>query len=314
MKKLIAAVVAAIALVSGAFAQRTIVLDMAESATTAKVEIKKNPYGNDYQNTEATRPTFTQQLKGGMPEVGDKVQVNYKFTSNANLERLQFALIDTSAAANYWLPLFEGDWPGVDNVEAGKVYSGVIEFDVTAEPKGAVAVVLSYNQSVNSVISFEKTGVATTKIVKAKRAPKTWTIDLRKNAALINFAPNYPWVNNVQDRSTLLGYRSEISITKAFGKDMPIVGDTVVLTYKGISSKDIAKVQVLLYDHSQAANWWLPLAGDEFATFAENIKAQTPFNAKVTYKVTTEPLEDVSLCFDYTLEDCSGSSIIKAAK
>lgn len=314
MKKLLAAAMAAIALTGAVFAQKTFVLDMAESAKGAKVSIEKNAYGSDYQSTDATRPTFTMQLKAGMPVVGDKVQVNYKFTSNVALDNLKFALIDASPAANYWMPLFEGDWPTVEGIEAGKEYSGVIEFDVSAEPKGGVNVVLCYDQAVKSVISFTKTGVQTTKIEKAKRGPKTFTVDLGKQAALINFAPNYPWVNNVQDKSTLLGYRAEICIKKAFGKDLPMVGDTVVVNYKGQSNHDIANIQVLLYDHSQEASWWLPLAGDEMVPFATDVKANTPFTAKLTFKVTTEAINDVSLCFDYSLDDYKGSSILKMVK
>lgn len=314
MKKLLAAALVALSLVGSVFAQKTIVLDMAESSMGAAIEIKKNQYGTDYQSVN--HGDFSQQLKGGMPEPGDIVQVHYKFTADKDLESLGWALIDTSAAANYWLPLFDADYPQVENIVKGQVYEGVVEFVITAAPKAKLCVVLNYNQAVSSKLTFQKTGVATTKIVKPKRAPKTWKVDLAKYSALINFAGNYPWVNGVQDRSTLLGYRAEVCINQAFGKDMPIVGDTIIINFKGVSTQDIAKIEVLLYEHAEYCGWWAELCPEDqqFQEWITDIKKNVPFKSTVKFNVVREPQEDVSLCFDYTLDDCNGSAIIKASK
>jgi len=317
MKKLLAAVVAAMTLVSASFAAN-FVLDMAESANGAVAKIEKNQYADNYQAISTTQADFSQQLKGGLPQVGDTIQVHYKFTSNADLDSLDFYLVDTSAAANYWTTLVgPEDFVQVEGVTAGQVYEGVVEFTVTTAPKAKVMVVLQYDQYQKSVITFEKTGVETTKVVKAKRAPKTWKVDLAKYSAMIAFTQNYPWINGKQDRSTLLGYRAELCINQAFGKDFPIVGDTVIVNFKGVSNYDIKNIKILLYEHAECVGWWAELCPEDqqFQDWnTAEIKAKVPFKTSVKFNVVREPMEDVSLCLDYTLDDCNGSSIIKAVK
>ena len=98
MKKLLVVAMAAMTLVSASFA-KTIVLDMAESANGPVAQIEKNQYADNYQCTSLTQADFSKQLKGGLPEVGDIVQIHYKFTADVDLDTVDFYLVDTSAAA-----------------------------------------------------------------------------------------------------------------------------------------------------------------------------------------------------------------------
>lgn len=316
MKKLLAVAMAAMTLVSASFA-KTIVLDMAESAQGPVAQIEKNQYADNYQCTSLTQADFSKQLKGGLPEVGDIVQIHYKFTSDVDLDTVDFYLVDTSAAASYWTLLFaEDNKVSVPGVVKGQVYEGVAEFEVTTAAKSKVMCVIQYDQLQKSKITFQKTGVQTTKVEVAKRKPKTWKIDLGKYAAMIAFTGNYPWIDGKQDRSTLLGYRAELCINQAFGKELPIVGDTIIVNFKGQSNYDIKNAKILLYEHAECVGWWAELCPEDqqFQDWVSDVKAGVPFKTSVKFNVVREPQEDVSLCIDYTLDDCNGSSIIKMVK
>lgn len=329
MKKLFMATAMLAAMAASAFAvahPRTYVLDMADAGTTC--DIAYNSYGPNYQAS----PDFTKFLKHDKPTKGDTLEVHFKFKSNIDLPVLLANIVDNSPQANYWMTLAGDEYVVVaENIKAGQIVDKTIKFPIVTDAKAKVTVTLQYDNKdqdtkkypkVNkaSKLTFMKT-VATTdtsKEVVKRTAPKTWTVNLSKYAAFLQIETNHPWVNGKQDMSVIANYQAVPEISKAFnnGKELPIKGDTVIVTYRATSNIDIEEMRITVVENTEAVNWWADLAGgdEKFQVFASNIKAGVPFDAKASFKLIQDAQEGISLQIFYEVGQGKGPAILKYAK
>lgn len=159
MKKFLMTALVALAVVTSAFAQaKTYVIDLADTTNGLTVIIGKNPYGPNYQNSNP--PTFNKYFSKDWPQPGDIVEVHYKFTSNTDIPGLKLMLIDPTEAAKYWTQL-SNQQEVIEDIKAGQTYEGVLVFKVTTAPIAGLSVQLMYDDTINSKIKLEKTGVKT---------------------------------------------------------------------------------------------------------------------------------------------------------
>lgn len=323
MKKLIAATTMLVALAASVFAvahPRTYVVDLADGGTTC--DITYNSYGPNYQAT----PDFTKFIKADKPMKGDTVEVHMKFKSSIDLSVLKVGVVDPSAAAGYWTLLNPDYQIAGTDIKAGQTYEFTGKYPVTTDCKGAMKICLQYDNAddkdtykpVNKGAKLTFTKVATTtdtsKEVVKRTTPKTWNVNLSKYAAFLEIKTNHPWVNGKQDMTVISNYEGVAEITKAFGRELPLKGDTVVVTYKATSNRDISLLQIQIIENTAAVNWWKVLSDAEAVEFAKDIKAGTPFNATATFKLNDDAQEGVSLQIFYNVGDADGPAIFKMAK
>ena len=158
MKKLIlTAAIFALAL-AAVFAEKTYIIDLADTTNGKVVTIGKNQYGPNYQNTNP--PIFTSFFKGNFPQPGDKIEVHFKLTSNVDLPTLQMMVIDNSEAAKWWTPISDEN-QAVTDIKAKTPFEGTLTYTVVNKPVSAVSVQLMYDDKINSKITLEKTGFKT---------------------------------------------------------------------------------------------------------------------------------------------------------
>lgn len=327
MKKLLMATTMLAALAVSAFAvahPRTYVIEMADAGTT--VDVAYNSYGPNYQAT----PDFTKFLKADKPQKGDTLEVHFKFKSNIDLPVLFAGAVDTSPQANYWTQLTGADYFLVgEDIKAGTIVDKVIKMPVEVGAKGKVTICLQYDnkddtehKKVNKAakLTFTKTvkTTDTTKEVVKRTAPKTWSVNLSKYAAFLQIETNHPWVNGKQDMSVVANYQAVPDISKAFnnGKELPIKGDIINVTYRATSNIDIDEMRITVVENTEAVNWWADLAGgdEKFQVFAKDIKKGVPFDAKATFHLIQDAQEGISLQIFYEVGQGSGPAILKYAK
>lgn len=158
MKKIVlAAVIFALAL-GAVFAEKTYIIDLADTTNGKVVSIGKNQYGPNYQNTNP--PTFTKYFAGKLPQPGDLVEVHFKFTSNVDLPTLQMMVIDNSEAAKWWTPISTEN-QAVEDIKANVPFEGVLKFKVVNKPVSAVSVQLMYDDPIRSKITLQKSDAKT---------------------------------------------------------------------------------------------------------------------------------------------------------
>lgn len=161
MKKMfLTAFIAILALASLSAEGKRFVIDLGDSTTGKVVNISKNQYGTNYQNTNP--PVFTKYFNGNMPTPGDVIELHYKLTSNVDLPALTLAIIDNSEAANWWLPI-SNQFESINDLKAGVPVEGVFQYKVVAAPVSAVSVQMMYDDEIKSKITIQKAGVKTGK-------------------------------------------------------------------------------------------------------------------------------------------------------
>lgn len=333
MKKIIVGAIAAFTLLSATVAAHpmTYVIDLAENENGKTVAIPKNQWADNYQSTPNL--SFTKQLKPDLPKAGDTIEVHYKFTSDVDLSVLTINVTDTSAQANYWLNLTGKDTqdlpPLAKDIKAGQtvegVWSVVLEKDCLAKIECPLMyddpnlVKMGYAKNGKAAnLTFVATGVETTKPVpKVQRKAKTWKLDLNKIAAFIKIEADHPWVNGVADTKTISGWQAVVDIAQAFGGDLPIKGDEIVISYKGISDTDISLIKSQLIENTAAVNWWAVICEDPDDSnhpFAEEVVSGKKFKGSVKFKVSQDAQEGVSLALRCSADAMDHPAILKASK
>ena len=143
MKKVFLITLISTLLAAAVFAEpKNLVIDLGDS-NVKTIEIKKNPYGENYQNVAPA--VFTNYFKNNMPAPGDTVEVHYKFTSDVDIPGLTIAVIDNSPKANYWLEISK-DYMTLSDIKAGVVNEGVLVYKVVAKPLVEVTVQFLYTK------------------------------------------------------------------------------------------------------------------------------------------------------------------------
>lgn len=160
MKKLFLVTLISAVLTAAVFAEpKTYVIDLGDS-NIKTIEVKKNPYGDNYQNVAPA--VFTNFFKNSMPVPGDTIEVHYKFTSDVDIPGLTLAVIDNSPKANYWLEI-SSQYQTISDITAGEVVEGVFVYKVNAKPLVDVTVQFLYNDKIDSKLKLQKAGVKTGK-------------------------------------------------------------------------------------------------------------------------------------------------------
>lgn len=332
MKKLLSFAILSIALVGAVFAQhpRTYVLELSDAAKS--IELPKNQYADNYQSNPNV--DCTEYWKGDLPKAGDTIEVHYKFTSDIDIPALSANIVDTSPKANYWttltgkdnheLPLFQKD------VKAGQTYEGVWSVTLAKDTLAKITVVLMYDDpnliktfgvskaAAAAKLTVASAGAATTKVApKVQRKAKTWKVDLSKYAAFFKIEADHPWVNGAPDTKVITGWQATLDMLQVFGDDLPIKGDTIVVSFKGTSDTDIPLLKSLLIDNSPDANWWTILTEeetDEAFPFAKDIVAGKPFKGSVTFKVNKDSKGGCTIALRASVDAMEHPATFKATK
>lgn len=159
MKKLLISAFISLLLMGSLFAQgKNYIIDLYDTTNGKEIIIKKNPYGNNFQNVNP--PTFTKYFAGNLPVLGDTIEVHFKFKSSVDIPALTMAVIDNSALAKYWLAI-SNQYESVLDIKAGIPYEGVLVYKVDAKPISAITIQMMYNDDINSKITLLKSGART---------------------------------------------------------------------------------------------------------------------------------------------------------
>lgn len=289
-----------------------------------------NQYGPNYQVT----PFFTGLVKKDKPQAGDTVTFKMKATSDVDLPLLLAYPCSTSPS---WTGLDSGDNDArimAKDVKAGEPFECEITWVLSAKMGGDFALCMQYDNADQEVktggpckLTLERVCESTDTTKEVPSAPHIAHIDveLAKYAAFCEIATNHPWINGAQDMSVISNYQATPEVTRAWGDELPIAGDTVTVTWVGVSDVDIAKLYIRPVDCSAAANWWDELivptwaeeddytAQDEQMLFGSDIKAGEPFSLTKTFTFAKNATAQVNFCIWYDVGMGEGPAIIKKA-
>ncbi|MCR4735747.1 MAG: hypothetical protein K5829_12170 [Treponema sp.] len=280
-----------------------------------------NQYGPNYQVT----PFFTSLVKKDKPKAGDTITFKMKATTDVDLPVLLCYPCSTSPS---WTNLLGESLTMAENVKAGDTFECELTFVLTADVGGDFALCMQYDNPEQEVktggpckLTLERVceSTDTTKEVPSTPHNPNVTVPIEKYSALTEIATNHPWVNGAQDMSVISNYQANPDFTAAFGDDLPIVGDTVHITWHAVSDVDIAQIYCRLVDCSSAAGWWKELnksdsgyVEDKFIMI-KDIKAGEVFDVDFSLPVEVAPTAQVNFCLWYDVGDANpdGPALIK---
>lgn len=282
---------------------RDYTFDMIDGTSNGSLDIVYNQYGPNYQG----KLDYSTRTKKDLPQAGDTVYIKGIFTSDIDLPVLFGCLVDPSQAANYWTQLEEYATIA-ENVVAGEPVEIDLEYVLTAAPIQDFTFMLQYDTSDQAAekigkpakLTFERVCESTDTRNEVPSAPHEAEKNIYINdfAALVEFKPNHPWENGVEITSVLENYRANPNITSAWNGDLPVAGDVINVTWKGVADADIEALYIYVVDQSEQAAWWKELSGPAIL-FAENIKNGEPFEASATLPLTADPISQVNLIIQY---------------
>ena len=266
-----------------------------------------NTYGPNYQVT----PFFSSLVKKDKPQAGDTVIFKMKAVSDVDLPLLLVYPCSTSPS---WVNLSGESFVFAENVKAGEPFECEASIVLTAKMGGDFALYMQYDNADQEVktggpckLTLERVceSTDTTKEVPAAPHNPNVTVALDKYAAFLEIATNHPWINGAQDMSVISNYQATPEITPAFGDDLPVVGDTVTLSWTAVSDSDVDVIYCRLVDCSAAANYWKELCPDfndkleENYVIARDVKAGEPFHVELVLPVQEAPVAQINLCMWY---------------
>ena len=269
-----------------------------------------NSYGPNYQVTQF----FSSLVKKDKPQAGDTVTFKMKAVSDVDLPLLLAYPCSTSPS---WTPLDDGNNDTrvlAKDVKAGEEFECEITWVLTAKMGADFALCMQYDNVDQEVKTGGPCKLTLTRVCEStdtnKEVPAAphnpnVTVALDKYAAFLEIATNHPWINGAQDMSVISNYQNVSEITPAFKDDLPIVGDTVTVTWTAVANNDVDVIYGRLIDNSAAANWWKELCPDfndkleENYVIARDIKAGEPFHVEITFPIQEAPIAQVSLCMWY---------------
>lgn len=139
----------------------------------------------------------------------------------------------------------------------------------------------------------------------------TVNFDISDNYSLIKVTGNN-YDNAGQFQNYVCNYQTVIDVPYS---DFPVTGDTLIVTWKGISDIDIKNIYLRPVDNSAAANYWMELTDNtKKVPFASDIKAGEPFCNTFTYTFTKAPVGQVGICITYDIEDADAEATITSTK
>lgn len=307
---------------------RDYVLDPAD--ITPSLELFYNSYGPNYIGTVNAWKFY----KKDKPLVEDTVTVNAKITSNIDIPCFVYYLVDTSRAANFGTVLSKYYY--VQDVKAGTPFTIKTDIELEKSSIGGFDLVFSYDGKESGLDNFPKIGKAATfkfeKIddttdtvaeagIVPPEGPQILNVQLERYTAFLEIATTHPVVNGSVDMSVVANYQAVPDITGALGDYLPRAGDTLNVTWHAVSDVDIKQVYVRPVDCSAAANWWKELIDvdwDNLEQYAicKDVKAGNPFHGSVTFNITKDAMDQISLCIWYDVGDANpdGPALCKLAR
>jgi hypothetical protein len=271
------------------------------------LELKYNQYGPNYQVT----PYFSTLVKTDNPLAGDTITFKMKAVSDVDLPLLLVYPCSTSPS---WTNLAGDSFVFAENVKAGEAFECEVSFVLTANMGADFALCMQYDNEDQEVktggpckLTLERICESTDTRKEIPEDPHVSevTLAVETYAAFLEIATNHPWINGAQDMSVISNYQATPEITPAFGDDLPIVGDTVTLTWTAVANADVDVIYCRLVDCSAAANWWKELNTDfnenleTNYVLARDIKAGEPFHVELVLPVMEAPVAQVNLCMWY---------------
>ena len=264
-----------------------------------------NQYGPNYQVV----PDFTALVKKDKPQAGDTVTFKMKATTDVDLPVLLCYPVSTSPN---WTGLGDTVEMATD-VKAGDTFECEITVVLSAGMGGNFALCMQYDNPDQEVktggpckLTLERVceSTDTTKEVPAAPHNPHVVVNLEKYAAFLEIKTNHPWVNGAQDMSVISNYEATPEVTPAFGDDLPVVGDTVTVSWTAVSDSDVDVIYCRLVDCSAAANYWKELSTDynenrDNYIIAKDIKAGEPFHVELDLPVMDAPVAQINLCMCY---------------
>jgi len=309
----------------------TYTLDISEGLSSAEMAFADNSqYGTKSRSTrqDNTPPDWSALVKPNRPQVGDKVRVVGRFTSDMDIDHLYINLVDNSPAANYWTRLtFNNDEmaePSIDDIKAGVPVDIDYTFELTGKCISKLIFNMAYGEQNGGLANFTFEKVADSDIgtpsgdyvvVENHKEPKVYEFDLSKDLAYVTLSPNYPWVNGVQDTmADPLDYQAIVAITNKFNldTDWPIAGDKIKVYWKTRSNNNIAALHCRAVENTAAVNWWkeIDAVGGAGKVIHEGIEADAVTEIEFEIELVEAPLEGISLCIWNNLDESDGSSLL----
>ncbi len=282
------------------------------------LELTYNQYGPNYQ---AFVPDLWKLLKADKPQAGDTVTIKMKVTSNIDLPALTYFLIDNSPAANYWTNISEDKV--ILDMKAGVPVEVTETFTLTTSTLGGFQIIFAYDGKdhgqdayakvgKSAKLSFERLGKTTDTAAEvanatgvdpnAPKGPQTYNINLADIQKLIE-------MKQQNDGQIVTQYQNWIDLAAWFVDGLPQVGDTVTVTFKGTSDRDIPEeIYAHMYESSASVNWWSEIAGGVDLVAGGPVTANEPFTLTASFKITIAPVESMGITFYYKAGDDIKSS------
>ncbi|MCQ2585404.1 MAG: hypothetical protein MJ185_07430 [Treponema sp.] len=303
----------------------TYTLDIASATKDGVIVMQDNSqYGTPGQTTRQT--SYTQKtswysiVKPNKPQKGDTVHLVGRLTSEIDIDNLYISLVDNASS---WTVLNEGE-NIVSDIKAGVPFDIDLELNIVNKVGGECMLVLGYGEQNGGVANFTAEKVAECdigtpqgeiEVVENHTTPKVYEFDLSKDLAYITLAPEYPWVDGVQDTmADPLLYSATVAITQKFDKDTdwPIAGDKIKVYWKTRSNNDISALSARIIENTPAVNWWkeIDVNAGTGHVIAENIKANEVSELEFEFEITDAPIEGLSIYMYNSLDASNGSSLL----
>lgn len=304
----------------------TYTLDIASATKDGVVYMDDNSqYGEKGISTRQTsytkKTSWYSIVKPNKPQKGDTVHLVGRLTSPIDIDSLRFQLVDNSGN---WTILTDDGENTITDIKAGVTFDVDMTMNIVNKAGGECMLVLAYGEQNGGVVNFtaEKVaecdiGTPTGDFVAAENhtTPKVYEFDLSKDMAYVTLAPEYPWVDGVQDTmADPLCYQAVVAITQKFDKDVdwPIKGDKIKVYWKTRSNNDIAALMCRAIENTPAVNWWkeIDVNAGTGKVIAENIKANEVTEIEFEIELAEAPIDGISFCIQNGLNDSNGSSLL----
>jgi len=303
----------------------TYTLDIASATKDGVIKMDDNSqYGTPKQTTRQTSYTVKTSwysiVKPNKPQKGDSVHLVGRLTSAIDIDNLYVSLVDNSGN---WTVLNDGE-NIVSDIKAGVPFDIDLTLNLVNKVSGECMLVLGYGEQNGAPADFtaEKvcecdigTPEGEIEVVENHKEPKVYEFDLSKDLAYITLAPEYPWINGVQDTmADPLLYSATVAITSKFDKDFdwPIPGDKIKVYWKTRSNNDISALSARIIENTPAVNWWkeIDVNAGTGHVIAENIKADEVSELEFEFELSEAPIDGLSIYMYNALDASNGSSLL----
>lgn len=303
----------------------TYVLDLADTGDSVTF-IDNSQYGEKGVSTRQAKPSWSQLVKPNKPKTGDTIRVVGRVTSDKDLDVVMCGIADDSAAANYWLNLYDPETAEQHfyDIKAGVPFDIDVEFPVVANMKANLILNLGYGEQNDgfATFTFERVmdsdiGMTPPPEAPARTEPKEFVVDISRDLAFVEMKPEYPWENGVQN--TLAApqhYQATVDVTSIFGEELPIAGDTLTFTWNTKASIDIKALKIRFVENTASVpGWWkeIDVTPGEGHVVHENLVAYEKAEIKASLTIGESPIEGISFCITYDLDaGASGCTLMYA--